>query len=155
MSSEKYASIVEVQHLARQTLDEFKLFDWKFRLDHGRQRCGICNYARKEISISKHFIQRNSYAEVRNTLLHEIAHALVGPGHAHNAKWRAQAQAIGARPEATSSTANMPEPAWALQCSLCKKIVARRHRRALKLNRVRCGYCNTDQAKLSWIKNYS
>ena len=33
--------------------------------------------------------------EVKNTLLHEIAHALVGPGHRHNRVWRQKAREIG------------------------------------------------------------
>ena len=34
-------------------------------------------------------------AEIEDTLLHEIAHALVGRRHHHDAVWRAKAREIG------------------------------------------------------------
>jgi hypothetical protein len=37
--------------------------------------------------------------DVRETVLHEIARALVGPGHGHDEAWRAQAVAIGSKGE--------------------------------------------------------
>ena len=47
------------------------------------------------LSFSRNLIARRSPVEMRNTLLHEIAHALAGPSHGHDRTWRAHALRIG------------------------------------------------------------
>ena len=49
---------------------------WSFQFDRSKVRFGKCNYAKKEISLSQHLVQLNTETEVRDTILHEIAHAL-------------------------------------------------------------------------------
>ncbi|MEM7099066.1 MAG: SprT-like domain-containing protein [Pseudomonadota bacterium] len=139
-----------IKRLAEELLQLHGLDDWSFRLDHARQRCGSCNYRDREISLSRHFATLNNELEIRNTLLHEIAHALVGPNNAHNAKWRAMARQIGARPEATNDQAHMPGPKWLLVCNDCDQVVAHRHRRQLNLDRVRCALCAPHRGELRW-----
>ena len=56
---------------------------WSFQFDHSKVRFGKCNYTKKEISLSRHLVQLNSEAEVRDTILHEIAHALAPRGAGH------------------------------------------------------------------------
>jgi hypothetical protein len=46
------------------------------------------------IEISKHLLPMGE-ARVKNTLMHEIAHAIVGPGHGHNHVWRSKAIELG------------------------------------------------------------
>ena len=137
--------------LARDLFAEHGLDGWVFRFDHARQRCGSCNYTRREITLSRHFVAANDADEIRATLLHEIAHALVGPGKAHGREWRAAARRIGAPLTATNPTATMPVPRWRLVCTQCRQTVAERHRRSLDLRRVRCGYCRTGDGTLEWV----
>ncbi len=92
----------------------------------------------------------NDMAEIQATLLHEIAHALVGPGKAHGREWQAAARQIGAPVQATNPDANMSEPRWVLVCVSCEAVVAKRHRRSLDLSRVACGLC---RSSLIWEKN--
>ena len=47
---------------------------------------------------------RNGPEEVRDTILHEVAHALVGPGHGHDTVWKATAAQVGARPQRRGRT---------------------------------------------------
>lgn len=140
----------QAQQLAHTLLAEHNLTRWSFRFDHARQRCGSCNYSQREITLSRHFTRMNDATEVRATLLHEIAHALVGPGHGHNHTWRQTAQRIGAPVQATNLEAAMPTPRWSLMCEDCGRCVAQRHRRALKLDYTRCGYCGPKAGKLYW-----
>ena len=140
----------DIEHLAQRLLVDHNLTDWQFRFDHARQRCGCCNYQRREISMSKHFARLNGEAEVRNTLLHEIAHALVGPGHNHNEIWRRAAANIGAKVETTNTCASMPQPKWHLVCLNCAQTVAKRHRRNLDLHRVKCAHCGPLAGELEW-----
>jgi hypothetical protein len=93
----------QLRELARQLMEQHGLSDWEFGLNSNVRRAGVCHYPhgcnRGRIELSAYFAERNSEAEIRDTLLHEIAHALVGPDQAHNAVWRAKCVEIGARPE--------------------------------------------------------
>ncbi|MEM9622979.1 MAG: SprT-like domain-containing protein [Pseudomonadota bacterium] len=143
----------EASSLARELLDEHGLHNWRFRLDHARQRCGSCHYEQREITLSQHFVRLNDEPEVRITLLHEIAHALVGPGHGHDHHWGAVAHRLGITTAATTATAQMPEPAWLLRCRHCGQTVAKRHRRSLDLDRHCCARCGPENGKLAWVSN--
>ncbi len=67
---------------------------WTFRFDNAKIRAGQCRYDKKEISLSRNFANHAPAAEITDTLLHEIAHALVGT-RGHHQKWRKTAIAIG------------------------------------------------------------
>jgi predicted SprT family Zn-dependent metalloprotease len=106
-----------------------ELIGWRFKFDNAVQRNGSCNYAQKTISMSRQLTVRRSDAEVRNTMLHEIAHALT-PGHGHNAIWRAKARSIGCNAERCTSTApeNRVPGKWVAICPGCS-VRSERHRR--------------------------
>lgn len=92
----------EALTLARQTLDAHGLHGWKAVIDtRPRKRLGQCRYRNREIGISAYHVTYHSDEDVRDTILHEIAHALVGPGHGHGPVWKAKARALGIRPRAS------------------------------------------------------
>jgi predicted SprT family Zn-dependent metalloprotease len=68
---------------------------WKFEFDKGRRRFGVCKYRKKLIGLSKQLTELNSLETVKDTILHEIAHALVGIGHGHDHVWKNKAIEIG------------------------------------------------------------
>jgi len=72
-----------------------EFFPWRFEFDNAKRRFGSCNDMRKIITLSLSLTELNEEAEVTNTILHEIAHALVGCGHGHNWLWKAKALEIG------------------------------------------------------------
>jgi len=74
---------------------------WRFKFDHSTRRAGCCNYHDKVISISFDLAQNASDGDIRDTILHEIAHALVGRTHNHDGEWKAKAKAIGCSGERT------------------------------------------------------
>lgn len=49
---------------------------WAVKYDHARARAGLCDLRAKMLSFSRNLIARGSPVDMRNTLLHEIAHAL-------------------------------------------------------------------------------
>ncbi|WP_028637467.1 SprT-like domain-containing protein [Nocardioides sp. URHA0032] len=81
--------------LGRALLDEHGLQDWRLAFDRAKRRAGVCRSDRKEIGLSGPLTALHPEAEVRDTILHEIAHALVGPRHGHDEVWRATALRIG------------------------------------------------------------
>lgn len=72
---------------------------WTFTFDSAERRMGVCRYQSRSIGISRLFAAEASEREVRDVALHEIAHALVGPGHKHDHVWKAKARQIGATPK--------------------------------------------------------
>lgn len=148
--------LAPAREAADRLLAQHELTDWSFRFDRARTRCGSCHYGKRQISLSRYFVELNDPDEVENVLLHEIAHALAGPGVGHGPAWRTIAATIGARPEATASPAiPMPRARWALVCRNCLQVVARRHRRVLDLRFVRCRSCGTNTGELVWREGRS
>ena len=83
------------RRLGRELLDQHGLTAWTLVLDRAKRRAGVCRHACREIGLSAPLAALHPEAEVRDTLLHEIAHALVGPQHGHDEVWRAAALRIG------------------------------------------------------------
>lgn len=141
----------DARRLALTLLEKHKLSDWSFGFDHARQRCGICNYTTRTISLSRHFTRLNDTAAVREVILHEIAHALTGPGHGHGPRWRQTARALGIQPQTCApESIAMPQPAWAIVCTSCELTLATRHRRSLNLATRRCPHCGPQRGQLAW-----
>ncbi|MBD3783249.1 MAG: SprT-like domain-containing protein, partial [Micrococcales bacterium] len=89
---------MEVQQalaMGRRLVREHGLDGWTVVADRAKTRAGVCRFARRQIGISGPLTTLHSESEVRDTLLHEIAHALVGPEHGHDAVWRETAVRIG------------------------------------------------------------
>lgn len=82
--------------LARSLMVEHGLGDWTVDLDRARRRAGQADHTRRRITLSRHLMALYSEDEVRETVLHEIAHARVGASHGHDDVWRAEARHLGA-----------------------------------------------------------
>ena len=117
----------EALNLAADLMKEHGLGDWRIKLDHARRRAGQCDYNKKEISLSRHYVRYAEMEHIRDTILHEIAHALVGPNHGHDAVWRQQARAIGCT-ATRCHTLNFSHARWIMRCpNGCFEV--ERHRR--------------------------
>jgi SprT-like family len=88
--------------LARQLMDQHGLQDWSVTINRRLERiAGQCDHKRKTIHLGDFYVAENDEGEVRDTILHEIAHALHGPGgQPHGREWKEIARNIGARPQA-------------------------------------------------------
>ena len=80
--------IDDAEATARTLMDDHGLEEWTFGFNRAIGRAGICYTSRKHISLSKPLTEARTAEEVTMTILHEIAHALVGPRHAHDNVWR-------------------------------------------------------------------
>ena len=81
------------------------------------------------IKLSRHLVALNSETEIRQTMLHEIAHALVGAGHGHDAVWRRKAIEIGCDGKRLNKTAEMPKGRYQTTCCGKTRSVHRKGKR--------------------------
>ena len=81
--------------MAEELVRKHGLLDWQVEFDSAKRRAGVCRFGQRIIGVSAPITRLHSEAEVRETVLHEIAHALVGPGHGHDRAWRDTARRIG------------------------------------------------------------
>lgn len=130
------------QALARRMMDAHGLTDWRFVFDRATSRFGQCRYGTRTISLSGPLTALNSEDEVRDVILHEIAHALVGPGHGHGPVWKAKAREIGNSGNRTHS-AEIPQGRWAMTCPNCGKTA--HFQRRPRVTRA-CGKCCREHA---------
>jgi predicted SprT family Zn-dependent metalloprotease len=111
---------------------------WSFQFDRSKVRFGKCNYGKKEISLSRYLVELNDELEVRETILHEIAHALAPRGAGHGAKWRAVAESIGCQAKRCyGEEVARPAPRYKGTCPTCRQVIYR-HRRTV----IACGRCS-------------
>lgn len=88
----------EADALARALMAEHGLASsWTFAFDNATRRLGQCDSTTRQITMSRHFASEADQEQVRDLILHEIAHALT-PGAKHGLLWKAVAQRIGATP---------------------------------------------------------
>lgn len=103
--------------LAEHLLERHGLEGWSVAYDQAKRRAGVCRFRERVIGLSAPLTVLHSEAEVRDTILHEVAHALVGPRHGHDATWRRTALAIGCSGErCVPAEAPRVEPAWLGVC---------------------------------------
>jgi hypothetical protein len=142
--------LAEARRLAAELMTEHGLKDWRLAFDNARARFGFCRPARREIGLSRHLTLLSSEDEVRNTLLHEIAHALVGPQHGHDDVWRARALAIGCDGTRTDDLPEGAEGPWEGRCPAGH--VVHQHRRPTRVRS--CSTCTPGEFDprviLSW-----
>ena len=139
----------EAERMARGLMDQHGLAGWSFAFDRARRRFGACWYKRRRITLSRPLTELNAEAEVRDTLLHEIAHAL-SPG-GHTPAWRATCVRIGARPVRCFSPATVALPTIARPCSYVARCCCpQAHTRIRRPRRVYV--CRRCRQKLSWTK---
>ena len=122
-----------------------------FRFNRRKRALGMCWYQRKCIELSVHFVHANHEAAVRDTILHEIAHALAGQKAGHGIRWKAICLRIGATAERCDRTAIMPPGKWRAACPNCGKQYGR-HRRPRRNCQYSCRGCGPEKGliKFAW-----
>jgi hypothetical protein len=131
--------IFEARQLAAGLMRRHGLTGWQVVFDNAKTRAGICRAVPREIGLSRVLTQLHGRVEVTDTILHEIAHALVGPAHGHDEVWRRKALEIGC--SATRCLpGNAPKPVgpWVGTCPLGHETT--RHRQPTRVQS--CGQCS-------------
>lgn len=111
---------------------------WRVEFDSAKRRAGICRYTQRVIGLSAPLTRLHAEAEVRDTILHEIAHALAGQAAGHGPAWRSTARSLDC-----SATRCLPAEAprvpgaWLGVCPAGHTV--ERHRRPERVTA--CGRC--------------
>jgi predicted SprT family Zn-dependent metalloprotease len=85
--------------LAKKLLDEHGLEKWKVEICSSNIIFGWCDDSKKTIGLSSKFTELNKRKDVKDTILHEIAHALLPKNNTHDNEWKFVAMLLGCSPE--------------------------------------------------------
>lgn len=132
------ASLIQTQMEANAALRKHGLdvAGWTFKFDGAKKRGGLCDYSKKQISLSKHLVPMWSDAEVTETILHEVAHALAGASAGHGPTWRRMARMIGSNASRTHSNATV-QGDWIAVCP----VHGHGRKRYTRRRSLMCGRC--------------
>ena len=97
--------LLQIADQARQLMDKHGLQDWSLEFNRSRRQLGACEWSTRRIILSREHAIQKPPELITDVILHEIAHALAGPGSGHGPEWKAIAVRIGARPGSCA-----PEP---------------------------------------------
>ena len=140
--------IRQVRKMAYDLLAQHGLKDWTFAFNRRKRCLGLCLYQLRTIELSVFLVKGSSQEEILDTILHEIAHALVCPEHGHNAVWKRKCLEIGARPVRCGQV-EMPIGPWRASCGHCGQNF-HRHRKPKKMRGWFCQACGPDKGNLVW-----
>jgi predicted SprT family Zn-dependent metalloprotease len=101
---------------------------WTFHWMDRANICGRCERGTKRILLSKYYVEHNSDDDIRNTILHEIAHAIC-PVSGHGRLWKLTAISVGARPRTCAPEHIAVKPGrYRGTCTDCQEVVVQRHK---------------------------
>jgi len=106
---------------ARFLMNKHNLQNWEVKINTNKRRLGVCKFGKKRLEFSIYHVENSSFEKVNNTLLHEIAHALVGIGHGHNKTWKQKAVEIGCNGQRCGQFDIEIKPKHIYQCISCDK----------------------------------
>ena len=92
--------LLEIAEQARALMDQHGLEEWTFRFIAAQRKLGECREREKVILLSRRHAVSGASGEVKDTILHEIAHAIAGAKARHGPAWKLVAKRIGATPKA-------------------------------------------------------
>ena len=138
-------NVATIREFANEQLQKWGLADWNFEFNRRKNALGLCNFKSKTVYVSQYFT--SDLDKVRDTVLHEVAHALafVRYGHKrHGWQWVICCRQVGANPvpchDITDMEHTRPEESWRTVCCNCGKVTGKSYRRRQEktLARRRC-----------------
>lgn len=120
---------------------------WEFGFNLDRARGGVCRYEERRIELSVSYCHRALPQQVAETILHEIAHAIVGFEHKHRAVFKEVCLRIGGDPSPCHDVEHTP-PRWMGRCGCGNRFL--RHRLS---RRTRNGMCPKCRGAIRWERH--
>ena len=146
----------KARHMAMKMMRDHGLKQYTFKWDKAVRRFGCHNGRMKTISLSRPLTQHETNEDrVKNTILHEIAHALDHKkrGYSnHDKNWKSLAKSIGCSGERCTSNSSVDLSRvmkWIGDCPKCKKTFYRSRR-----TNIACASCCNKYNKGMYTKEY-
>lgn len=130
----------EIEILARRLMNKHGLYRWSFGWCDHKTTVGWCYHGRRRIEFSTYFTEISDF-DIEQTILHEIAHALVSSDHGHDAVWRAKAREIGYFGKRCLDTDVVPEGKYIGICPAGHEIYRHRKTEAVITEQFYCPKC--------------
>lgn len=101
------------------TMVEFGLGEWKVRVVDSTDVLAETFHYKKEITFSKKFLKITTREQLFGVMYHEIAHAILGPGHGHGEKFIEMCREIGVPDEYITSHIPIHVREYTHSCGSC------------------------------------
>ncbi len=141
--------LAEVAAEAERLMSRHGLTGWSFQFEDASKRAGVCVFGLNVIGLSRLYCLHATDRQVRDTILHEIAHALVGPKHNHDAAWKAVARSIGCAGDRCHKVEFAP-PRYIARCITCGWAIKRDVRKRGAI----CKACRTPVSYVTYTKKW-
>ena len=112
-------NLFEAQRMTLDLMKVHNLWNWTFDWHNKKIVFGTCNHTKQIIYLSKALVLHMEVNAVKNTILHEIAHALVGSGNGHNYIWERKAIEIGCDGNRTNNYESVNKNVVAKYIGIC------------------------------------
>lgn len=120
---------------------------WRTNFSKSTNKLGQCSYDEKRIILSLLHLNSASEAEVINTIKHEIAHALAGPGHGHDYVWAEKCEIMGISNVQETVTGSMN-----VDAARSTKEVEQKAKKKIGQLQKRCPTCNKVAVEINSIR---
>lgn len=120
--------------LARKIMSNHEeLANWKATHNNRKRAFGVCNYTDRQIELSALLVPAMTEEAIKDTIIHEIAHALTR-GHGHDIVWKAKCIELGGNGKRCGGSENYENGAighkallekiakYTLTCPVCGRI---------------------------------
>ena len=132
-------NLKEIESYAKEQIKTY-IPTWKFNWNNRKKSLGVCSYNKETIFLSKPVFslsENSTFEKVRNTVLHEIAHALT-PGNHHGKTWKRTLIQMGGDGNRLADIEYKVKGNYIYKCPNCDK-VSYFYRQIKKL--YACGSC--------------
>lgn len=146
-------TLQEADTLARTLVAQHLDSSWKFEWNNRKRALGLCCYTTKTVYLSRYWVKAlaNKPDQIKDTILHEIAHAIAVERHGkagwnHGKLWKAVCVEIGADPtrcyeDATQEEMNAIPHRYEASCSCGKTFKANRLGKHMRRANLHCKTC--------------
>lgn len=93
LSKQKQSYLHEIEILTSELMQKHNVEHYKFKFSRRRNAAGYCT--NNTIMLNVDYCLRVNKEKIINTILHEIAHAVVGVTHGHRKIWQDKARDLG------------------------------------------------------------